>query len=474
MNDLTELTIVAASQRLAHGEVSSFDLTEAYLVRIGALDATLHCYLAVRAEAARVEAHAADARHSRGERRGPLDGIPIALKDNIDVAGVPTTNGMGLRSGTTPVDDAEVVRRLRAAGVVILGKLNMHEGALGGSTDNPHHGRTQNPWRLGFTPGGSSGGAGAAVAARLCAGSLGTDTMGSVRLPAAYCGVAGLKPTFGLVSTRGIVPLSWHLDTVGPLARCVTDLGLMIDGMVGFDPEHMESVRAPDGPSYAIAARGDLAGLSVGLIENLERVEMDPDIREVFSESLQTIERLGGKLRRLDLPGYEPTLARRAGLLICEAEGAVVHEQDMAAYPDAFSPAFRRMLEFGRDAPSARLVKAERTIQIAGFLLRRALEEVGLIIAPTAPQPAFPFTAPTPVSQADLTAIANFGGCPAVSIPCGLSRAGLPIGLQLIGPPFGERALLAAAGVFEAACTFALAPPAVGSPEPGAAGASGR
>jgi len=466
VSDRTALTIGAASEALARGEASSADLTEAYLARISALDPTLNCYVAVRADEARAEARAADARRARGERRGPLDGIPIALKDNIDVAGVPTTNGMGPRPDTTPERDAEVVRRLRAAGAVILGKLNMHEGALGGTTDNPHHGRTQNPWRLGFTPGGSSGGTGAAVAARLCAGGIGTDTMGSVRLPAAYCGVAGLKPTFGVVSARGVVPLSWRLDVVGPLTRCVTDLGLMHDAMAGFDPEHVESVRAPDASGHAAPAQADLAGLSIGLIEGLERVEMDPDVRRAFGESLETIERLGGRLRRLDLPGYEPTPARRAGLLVCEAEGAVVHERDLADCPEAFSPAFRRMLEFGRDAPAARLVKAERTVQVAGFLLRRALEEVDLMIAPTAPQPAFAFSAAAPVGQADLTAVASFGGCPAVSVPCGLSRAGLPIGLQLIGPPFGERALLAAARAFEAACDFALAPRGIGPSEP--------
>jgi aspartyl-tRNA(Asn)/glutamyl-tRNA(Gln) amidotransferase subunit A len=464
-SDPTELTVGAASERLGRGEVSASGLAEAYLGRIAALDPIFHCYVAVRVEEARAEARAADARRARGERCGPLDGIPIALKDNIDVAGVPTTNGMGPRPDATPARDAEVVRRLRAAGAVILGKLNMHEGALGGSTDNPHHGPTHNPWRLGFTPGGSSGGTGAAVAARLCAAGLGTDTMGSVRLPAAYCGVAGLKPTFGLVSTRGVVPLSPRLDTVGPLARCVTDLGLMLDAMAGFDPDHVESVRAPEGSSYAVAARGDLAGLRLGLIENLERAEMDPDVRRVFGEAVELLERLGGKLRRLELPGYEPTPARRAGLLLCEAEAAVVHERDMAASPGAFSPAFRQMLEFGRDAPAARLVKAERRIQVAGLLLRRALTEVDLVIAPTAPQPAFAFSATPPVGQADLTAIASFAGCPAVSVPCGLGRAGLPVGLQLIGPPFGERALLAAARVFEAACGFALAPPAAGSPE---------
>lgn len=459
-SDVTTLTVGAASELLAHGDLSSAALADVYLARIGALDPALRCYVAVRAEEARAEAAAADARRARGEARGPLDGIPIALKDNIDVAGMPTTNGMGPRGERAAAADAEVVRRLRAAGTVILGKLNMHEGALGGSTDNPHHGRTHNPWRLGFTPGGSSGGTGAAVAARLCAAGIGTDTMGSVRLPAAYCGVAGLKPTFGLVSARGVVPLSRRLDTVGPLARSVTDLGLMLDAMAGFDPAYVESVETPAGATASAMVGDDLAGLSLGVIESLERVEMDADVRKRFDEALELLERLGGKLRRLDLPGYEATPARRAGLLVCEAEAAGVHEADMAAHPDAFSPDFRRMLEFGRDAPASKLVQAERTIQVAGWQLRRALGEVDLIVAPTAAQCAFSFSVPTPVGQADLTAIASLGGCPAVSVPCGLGATGLPVGLQLIGPPFGEWKVLAAARVFEAAYGFAPTPPA--------------
>jgi aspartyl-tRNA(Asn)/glutamyl-tRNA(Gln) amidotransferase subunit A len=439
VGELTELTVSAASELLTRGDVSAAALAEAYLARIATLDPTLHCYIAVRREEARAEAAATDARRARGEARGPLDGIPIALKDNVDIAGVPTTNGMGPRGETTPAADAEVVRRLRAAGAVILGKLNMHEGALGGSTDNPHHGKTHNPWRLDFTPGGSSGGTGAAVSARLCAAGIGTDTMGSVRLPAAYCGVAGLKPTFGLVSARGIVPLSRRLDTVGPLARTVTDLGLVLDAMAGFDPAYVESTQAPPArPTAPEMSRDNLAGLSLGVIESLERVEMDADVRVRFEAALEILERLGGKVRRLDLPGYEATPARRAGLLVCEAEAAVVHEADMAAHPDAFSPGFRRMLEFGRDAPAAKLVKAERTIQVAGWQLCRALREVDLIVAPTAPQCAFSFSVPTPVGQADLTAIASLGGCPAASVPCRLGATGLPVGLQLIGPPFGE------------------------------------
>ena len=460
VSDLTGLTVVAASELLVRGEITSVGLTDAYLARIAALDPALNCYVATRIDEAKAEARDADGRRARGERRGALDGIPIALKDNIDLTGVPTTNGMGPRGDTTPARDSEVARRLRDAGAVLLGKLNMHEGALGGTTDNPHHGRTQNPWRTGFTPGGSSGGTGAAVAARLCVAGIGTDTMGSVRLPAAYCGVAGLKPTVGVVSARGIVPLSWRLDTVGPIARCVADLGLMMDVIAGFDPEHPGSVEPLRGTIVPVTDRADLAGVTLGIVASLDRVGMDSDVRSAFARSIEILEGLGASIRRIDLPGYDPAAARRAGLLVCEAEGAVVHERAMTESPGAFSDGFRRMLEYGRDAASARLVKAERMTETAGWELRGALRVVDLIVSPTAPQSAFPFDGPVPVSQADLTAIANFGGCPAVSVPCGLTRRGLPIGLQLIGPPFGERALLAAARAFETSCGFAATPSA--------------
>ena len=458
VSDLTGLTVAAASRLLARAEITSIALTEAYLARIAALDPTLNCYVVTRGDEARTEARDADGRRARGERRGALDGIPIALKDNIDLVDVPTTNGMGPHGDTTPVRESEVARRLRDAGAVILGKLNMHEGALGGTTDNPHHGRTQNPWRAGFTPGGSSGGTGAAVAARLCAAGIGTDTMGSVRLPAAYCGVAGLKPTAGVVSARGVAPLSWRLDTVGPIARCVADLGLMLDVIAGFDPEYPGSVERPGGTIDRAIDKEDLAGVTLGIITSLDQVEMDSDVRSAFARSIEILEGLGGSIRRVGLPGYDPAAARRAGLLVCEAEGAVVHERAMKEWPGAFSPDFRRMLEYGRDAASTRLIKAERVIETAGWELRRALREVDLIVSPAAPQPAFPFDGPVPVTQADLTAIANFGGCPAVSVPSGLTRISLPIGLQLIGPPFGERALLAAARAFEARCGFVTMP----------------
>jgi Asp-tRNA(Asn)/Glu-tRNA(Gln) amidotransferase A subunit family amidase len=262
------------------------------------------------------------------------------------------------------------------------------------------------------------------------------------------------------VSTRGVVPLSWRLDHVGPLARGVGDLALVLEAIAGFDGESMESRRAPaDAGDPAGPAAGELEpalkGLVVGRLVNLEETALDPDVRGALEAGAGLLRDLGAVLRPVTLPGYEPSSARRAGLLVCEAEGAVVHERDLAAHPGAFSPEFRRMLEFGRDAPAARLVKAERLVERAGFALRRALEQVDLIVAPATTQPAFAFEVPAPVTQADMTALANFAGCPAVTVPCDRSAGGLPLGLQLIGRPFAERALLRAAGLVEAACRFA-------------------
>ena len=410
------------------------------------------------AASTREAARAADRLRASAARLGQLHGLPLVIKDNIDVAGVATTNGMGPRNRPVPDVDAPVVARLRAVGAVLLGKLNMHEGALGATTDNEHHGRTQNPWARGVTPGGSSGGSGAAVAARLCAAALGTDTMGSVRLPAAYCGVAGLKPTFGLVSTRGVAPLSWRLDHVGPLCRSVADLGLLLDAMAGHDPDSMESVVAPDDGSYAVTAPHNLVGLRVGVIANFDTVEIAADVLHGFQAALAQLESMGVQEQRLTLPDYDPSAARRAGLLVSEAEAAVFHESDLADHPAAFSDAFRSMLAYGREVKGDRLIKAERAVQHAGFALRRAFDAVDVIAAPTTPQTAFPFDEAAPANQADLTAPANFAGCPAVTVPCGVSASGLPIGLQLIGPPFGERYLLSLAMAFEAACGYHLPP----------------
>ena len=268
--DPAHLSVAELSAAFEAQQLDALSVTRSVLARIEALNPALNAYLTVCGDTALAEAAEASARAAAGQRRGVLDGVPIALKDNIDLAGLPTSNGFAqsekLPPWRLPKEDAELVRRLRAAGAVILGKLNMHEGALGATSDNPHFGAAINPHRPGYTPGGSSGGSGAAVAAGLCAASLGSDTGGSIRIPASYCGVVGFKPSFGLVSTRGVVPLSWRLDHVGPLTRTVADARIVFDALRGFDPACPDSRRSRADDPVAHATDG----LRLGVLRNFD------------------------------------------------------------------------------------------------------------------------------------------------------------------------------------------------------------
>ena len=444
MTDLTDLDLVAASEGLAQARFRAADLTAAYLDRIADRDRDLNCYVTVTAAAAEKAAEECD---RRAKRLGPLDGIPIALKDNIDLADTITGNGLGPRNRAPAAVDASVVARLKAAGAVILGKLNMHEAALGATTDNPHTGRTENPWAPGFTPGGSSGGSAAAVAAHLCCASLGTDTMGSVRVPAAYCGVVGIKPTFGVVSTNGVAPLSWRLDHVGPLARSVRDCAVMLDGMIGYDPAWPGARPAPPpGPAgdwrhFTIARLGPLGPL-------------DAAVGDGFSRALETLEAMGLAVGEAVLPDYELSAMRRNGLLVTEAEGAVALADEQSRDPGAFSAELSGFLDYGRTLSVPRLVAAERSIEVFSHTFRRLFDDVDILVLPVAPQTAFPFADPVPVNQADLTAAANFAGCPALSVPSGLTTNGLPLALQMVAAPHCEADLIHMAKAFEAAAGF--------------------
>jgi aspartyl-tRNA(Asn)/glutamyl-tRNA(Gln) amidotransferase subunit A len=460
--DVTDLDLATASALLAERRLSSVELVRGCLARIEALDGVLHCFVTLTPDTALAAADASDERATRRARLGPLDGIPLALKDNIDVAGVPTTNGIGARRGAVATDDAEVVRRLRRAGAVILGKCAMQEAAFGGTGDNPHFGRTANPHRLDHSPGGSSSGSGAAVAARLCPAALGTDTLGSVRLPAAYCGVLGIKPTFGLVSTRGVVPLCWTFDHVGVLARSARDLGLVLDAMAGYDPESAESRQAPPGWRAAVADDGRVNGLVLGRPRAFDALVVNPEIASAWEQALDLLAELGCTVREVELPGYDPERARRAAVLLIEAEGAVAHGEILAREPNALSPDVRVMLEYGRDASAERLVRAGRVLAGARLAARQALAEVDALALPAACETAFPFSAPAPATQAVLTALANIAGLPAVSVPMGVTRTGLPMGLQIVGRRFAEATVLVLASAYERAAAWDLRPRALG------------
>lgn len=428
---------------LAHGAISAKALLAEHLEAIARRDAALGCFWHLDPEGAMRQAEEAERRRLAGAAR-PLEGLILAVKDNIDVQGMPTTAGMATRRGRIAADDAEVVRRLRAAGAIILGKLSMHEAALGADNDNPHFGRCHNPLRPGYTPGGSSGGSGAAVAAGLVPIALGTDSMGSVRIPGAYCGVFALKPSLGLVSTRGVVPVSARLDTVGWLARSARDLRLLLPIVSGFDP------RCPASREFPLAA----VAPPERLLALHPQGDCEPEVREAFARALAACRGMGVHIAEEALPeGEKLARWRRAGLLLCEAEMLNVHEQDWRERPDLFSDRLRALLRFAEARSAAELARALLRIDEARCFLFERLAEAEALIMPTTPERAFAFGAPVPADQADYTCLASLAGCPALQVPVAMEAGELPAGVQLIGRPGSEARLIALAerlaGAFE-------------------------
>lgn len=426
-----DLDLVTLSGRLRSGKVSERDVTEACLARIERFDPAINAFRHVMADQARNQAKSNNCRRQL-EEPTRLASVPIAVKDNIDIVGAVTRSGLGPRAERPAADDAGIVARLRAAGAMILGHANMHEGALGATTDNPHYGRTHNPWRLGFTPGGSSGGSAAAVAAGFCSIALGTDTMGSVRLPAAYCGVVGFKPSHGLLSNKGIEPLCARLDQVGPLARSVVDILLLMEAL----DEGSARTRATE-----------LSVLRVGRLIEFEQVALQDDVRRAFENSLYRIHQAEVDLQDVSIEGLEPAKLRRAGLLLAEAEAAEHFAADRARFPEAFSEDFSAMLDYGAKAGSAKLEEAENLLDHVRKEFDALFENIDLLIAPTAPQTAFSFGDQAPANQADLTALANIAGAPAISLP--IMSADLPVGLQLIGRRGADALVLRVAELME-------------------------
>ena len=439
------------------GRVDAVALTRHCLERAAETANTLNCFIRLCADAALAEAKMAAARARAGQRRGPLDGVPVAVKDNIDIAGVPTTNGFGGGALHVPEQDATVVRRLCAAGAVILGKLAMHEGALGATNDNPHHGRTHNPHRYGHSPGGSSGGSGAVVAAGICWAALGTDTGGSVRIPASYCGVVGLKPSFGLVSTRGVVPLSRRLDHIGPLARSVHDAALLLDALVGYDPGWPGSRR----PAPAAPAGRGLAGLRVGMLHGFEREQIEPAVLAAFDTAIDQVRRRDAIIVPLTLPGFDPVKVRRACFVRVEAEAAFIHGPLYKREPHRFSAEMRGYLDYGMRLTATRLLRADWVMEEAAGALNTCWDDVDVIATPATPQAAPAFDAPSLDNAGTFCVLANASGCPAISLPMGSSPEGLPLGLQIIAPLDQDRLLLNVAAAVEDALEVILALPAL-------------
>ena len=475
--DPTRLTIHELHEQLKSRKTTSRDLTRRVLDRIQSVEPKIHAYRTVTDEAALAQAEAADERFQSGRPVHPLTGIPIALKDNLCTKGIRTTCSSKILENFVPPYDATVVGRLKEAGAVFVGKTNMDEFAMGSSTENSAFGLTANPWDVGRIPGGSSGGSAAAVAADACVAALGSDTGGSIRQPAAMCGVVGLKPTYGRVSRYGLVAFASSLDQIGPLTKDVTDCALMMNAIAGHDSYDSTSADIPT-PDYARGLNRSLAGLRIGIPSDYFIDGMDAEVLHAVKEAIHTLGNMGAKTREVLLPHTEYAVATYYILATAEAGSNLARydgvkygyrakptkdllEMYMKTRQAGFGPEVKRRIMLGTYALSSGYYDAYyRKAQCVRTLIKsdfdEAFKQVDLIVTPTAPTAAFKIGEktqdPLQMYLSDIFTISvNIAGIPALSMPCGFTKTGLPIGLQIMGRPFAEEAVLQAGYAYEQA-----------------------
>ncbi len=456
---ISEISILLSSRQL-----SPVELTRRCLERIEKLDPQLNCFITLLPELALQQARQAETELMKGINRGPLHGIPIALKDLYETSGIRTTAGSKVLSDHIPTVDAAVVQKLSAAGAILLGKLNMHEIALGVTNENPHFGDCHNPWALDRMTGGSSGGSAAALAAGLCLGSLGSDTGGSIRIPASLCGVVGLKPTRGRVSLSGVIPLSWNLDHAGPLARCVRDAALLLQAVAGYDAEDPTSENVPVDDYMTNLGQG-VRGWRVALAEGEYFQKADEAVQSAIRQAGQIFSALGALVEPVQPPDLRP-MALANGLMVI-SDAAAFHRERLASRADDFGPDVRQRLESGAGYTSSDYILARRTQSLARRQLERFFETYDLLLLPATPTPAPRLHQADAVERARqltrFTAPFNLTGLPAISVHAGFIQEGadrLPIGLQIVARPWAEARLLAAAYAYEQAAGWYLqAPP---------------
>jgi aspartyl-tRNA(Asn)/glutamyl-tRNA(Gln) amidotransferase subunit A len=448
-------TISELSQRLRRREVSPVEIAQECLGRIERLNPALNAFITVMDESALAEARTAEAEILRGEWRGPLHGVPVALKDLIDTAGVRTTAASTLYKDRVPDRDAEVVRRLRQAGAVIIGKNNLHEFAYGGSSLVSHFGDVHNPWDLGRIAGGSSGGSAAAVVAGLAYAAIGTDTAGSIREPAALCGCVGLKPTYGRVSSRGVIPLSSSLDHVGPLAATVSDAAIVLQAIAGYDAADITSADVPVA-DYVSALREGASSVRVGVPRAYFFDDLDPEVASAMDHALRGIATLVAEIKdvQLDVPTNRRLQA---------AESYAYHAENVAKTPELYQPETLRRIRSGEKISAAEYIQRSRELDEARRSIGQVFADVDVLVTPTMPMPA-PAIAelksdPDALRPAELKLLRNtrpfnVWGLPAISVPCGFTQSGLPIGLQIAGPHWREDLVLQLAHAYEQATAW--------------------
>jgi aspartyl-tRNA(Asn)/glutamyl-tRNA(Gln) amidotransferase subunit A len=447
--DLLNLTIAQAAPKLERRELSPVELTEAMLQRIAAVNTRLNAYITVCDQPAREAAQAVERLIRAGYYLGPLHGIPIALKDNIYTRGIRTTAGAKILADFVPDEDATVTARLKRAGAIIVGKANMHEFAWGGTTDNPHYGTCRNPWNPERFPAGSSGGSGAAVAARTCLGALGTDTGGSIRLPSAVNGIVGIRPTIGRVSNYNVVPLAWTMDTVSPMTRTVEDCVTMFEAIAGYDPLDPHSAQAPLADYRAELGRGS-RGVRIGLIRDYSLTHVQTAVGDAVRAALKTMERLGAQVEEIAMPSIHGNIS--AQLTIESCEPSAYHQEWLRARPQDYGEDVRTLLEMGEMYLATHYLQAQRYRSVLRKEFLAGFAQVDVFVTPTLPFTATPCGATEVVIEngrkedmlsaiMQFTGVPSLAGLPALSLPVGFDPDGMPVGMQVIGRPFDEGTL---------------------------------
>jgi aspartyl-tRNA(Asn)/glutamyl-tRNA(Gln) amidotransferase subunit A len=462
--DLCYLTIAEAAAGLREKKISPLELVNACLERIAAIDGKLHSFITLTADLALDQARQAEKELRQGRDRGPLHGIPVALKDLYATKGIRTTCHSAVLQDWIPDDDAMTVTKLYEAGAILLGKLGMHEFAFGGPSIDAPFPAVRNPWNIAHVTGGSSSGSGAALAAGFCYGALGSDTGGSIRNPAAHCGIVGIKPTYGRVSRHGVIPLSWSLDHAGPMARSVEDCAIMLQALAGYDAKDPASANVPV-PDFRSVLKDGVKGLRVGVPRAnwfSENLGVHRETQAVFDDALKTLEELGAKIIEID--GKPFSLARKANQTILVAEGYAYHEKTFQRAPQKFGSTVRRRMLEGAFLSAADYITALRARTRLNEQMLENFSRADIFATPTVARPPDAFDTMDPNEQnlrPSFTNPFNLTGLPAISVPCGFTEGDLPVGLQIAAQPFAEAACFRVAYAYERATEWHKRKPAL-------------
>jgi aspartyl-tRNA(Asn)/glutamyl-tRNA(Gln) amidotransferase subunit A len=465
--DLAALSLAEAAARIRSRAVTSTQLTEACLARIETYNPKLNCFITVMRAQALAQARELDAEQRTGKLRGPLHGIPIALKDNIDTAGVRTTAASAVFDERVPDTDAEVTRRLKTAGAVLIGKTNLHEFAMGGTSATSYYGPVRNPWALDRNPGGSSGGSAAAVSADLCYGALGTDTGGSIRTPSSFCGVVGLKPTYGLVSIRGIIPLTLSLDHCGPIVKTVEDAAILLSALAGYDRLDIASVEhAKD--DYLAQMKQPVSGLWLGIPRAPFFDLLDTDVAKSVEEAIGVLAKMTAGAREVALPPVRD--------IFLNGESYAYHEELYSHGAGRYQIPTRRALQNGGNAKAAEYIRSRWKLELLRRTIDDSFSNFDLVVLPTRRRTPRKIDVAIKREESDKprnpelenTGQFNIYGIPAISVPCGFTTGGLPVGLMIAGPRFSEGRVLALAQAYERATSWHTRKPPLqpGTPVP--------